>query len=74
MNNNIIVGSEVLTAVVMKINICWDVTPCSSMKINQRSGGMSASSSGSKNKPSKKPARSRQEATCWFLAWFILQC
>jgi hypothetical protein len=37
-----IVGFEVLTAVVMKGSIFWDITPCSPLK--------------SKNKPSKKPA------------------
>jgi hypothetical protein len=30
---------EVLTAVVMKSSIFWDVTPCSLLKVNQRFGG-----------------------------------
>jgi hypothetical protein len=30
---------EVLTAVVMKISIFWDITPCMALKINRRSGG-----------------------------------
>jgi hypothetical protein len=30
------VGFEVLTAVVMKSYIFWDITPCSPFKVNQR--------------------------------------
>jgi hypothetical protein len=30
---------EVLSAVVMKSNIFWDITPCSPLKINQCLGG-----------------------------------
>jgi hypothetical protein len=30
---------EVLTAVVMKSSICWDITPCSPLKVNRRFGG-----------------------------------
>jgi hypothetical protein len=30
---------EVLTAVVMKSSIFWDITPCSLSKVNRRSGG-----------------------------------
>jgi hypothetical protein len=33
------VGFEVLTVVVMKSVILWDVTPCSLSKFNQRFGG-----------------------------------
>jgi hypothetical protein len=33
------VGFEVLTAVVMKSTIFWDITPCISMKVNRRFGG-----------------------------------
>jgi hypothetical protein len=33
-----IVGFEVLTAVVMKISIFWDITPCSPLKVNRRFG------------------------------------
>jgi hypothetical protein len=33
------VGSEFLTAVVLKSTIFWDVTPCSPLKINRRFGG-----------------------------------
>jgi hypothetical protein len=32
------VGSEVLTAVVMKSIIFWDITPCSQLKVNRRFG------------------------------------
>jgi hypothetical protein len=34
-----VVRSEVLTAVVIRNSICWDVTPCSPLKVNQRFGG-----------------------------------
>jgi hypothetical protein len=33
------VGFEVLTAVVMKIPVFWDITPYSSLKVNQLFGG-----------------------------------
>jgi dolichol kinase len=33
------VGFEVLTAVVMKSAIFWDITPCSPLKVNRRFGG-----------------------------------
>jgi hypothetical protein len=32
-------GFEVLTAVVMKTTLFWDITPCSSFKFNRRFGG-----------------------------------
>jgi hypothetical protein len=32
-----VVGFEVLTAVVMKSSIFWDITPCSLLKINLKS-------------------------------------
>jgi hypothetical protein len=47
---------EVLTAVVMNSTIVWDVTPCSPMNVNRGYGRTSPPSSGSKNKPRKKPA------------------
>jgi hypothetical protein len=37
--NNRNVGSEVLTAVVMKSTIFWDLTACSPLKVNRRLGG-----------------------------------
>jgi hypothetical protein len=36
---NISVGFEILTAVVMKSTIFWDITPCSLLQVNRRSGG-----------------------------------
>jgi hypothetical protein len=37
-NRYVYVGFEVLTAVVMKRTIFWDITPCSPLKVNQRLG------------------------------------
>jgi hypothetical protein len=53
---NISIGFQVPTAVVMKSTIIWDITPRSPLKVNWRLGETSPLSSGSKNKPSKKPA------------------
>jgi hypothetical protein len=39
----------------LKTTILWDITPCIPLKVNPRFGGTSPSSSGSKNKPRKKP-------------------
>jgi hypothetical protein len=36
---NAFAGLEVLTEVVMKSTIFWDITPCSPLKVNQRFGG-----------------------------------
>jgi hypothetical protein len=33
------VGFEVITAVVMKSSIFWDITPCNSLEIKRRFGG-----------------------------------
>jgi hypothetical protein len=33
------IGFEVLTAVVMKSAIFWDITPCTPLSINRRFGG-----------------------------------
>jgi hypothetical protein len=35
---NLLVGFEVLTAVVMKSSIFWDITPCSTLNVNRRFG------------------------------------
>jgi hypothetical protein len=55
-DNKFIVGFEVLTAVVMKSTIFWDIMPCSPLKVNRHFGEHIAPFSGSNNKPSKKPA------------------
>jgi hypothetical protein len=39
MIKNNLVGFEVLTGVVMKSAIFWDITPCSPLKVDQRFGG-----------------------------------
>jgi hypothetical protein len=35
------VGFEVLTVVVMKNSVIWDITPCSPLKVNRRFRGTS---------------------------------
>jgi hypothetical protein len=44
--------------VVMKSTIFWDIMMCSPLKVNRRFRGTSPPSSGSKNKPIKKPGSS----------------
>jgi hypothetical protein len=46
-----------LVGLVLKSTIFWDIMPCSPLKVIRRFGGTSPPSSGSKNKPSKKPVK-----------------
>jgi hypothetical protein len=34
-----LLGFEVLTSVVMRSSIFWDITPCGPLKVNRRFGG-----------------------------------
>jgi hypothetical protein len=62
-NNKIIdVGIEVLTAVVMKSTIFWDITPCSPLKVNRRFGGKYRL-----NLQSRRISRPRHQATSFTL-------
>jgi hypothetical protein len=57
------VGFEVFTAVVMKGIIFWDMTPCSPLSVNRRFGGTyRLHLQGQRNKFRKKPA-SKQVAS-----------
>jgi hypothetical protein len=38
-NKSVFVEFNVLTAVVMKSTVFWDMTPCSPLKVNRRFGG-----------------------------------
>jgi hypothetical protein len=50
----------------MKSTVSWDITPCSPLNVNRRFGGTYRSrSSGSKNKPSNKPAWKQVASRAW---------
>jgi hypothetical protein len=68
---NFIVGFEILTAVVMKSTIFWDITPCSPLSVNRRFGGTyRLHLQGRKN---ISPARNQHESKCHLLTrWFLL--
>jgi hypothetical protein len=52
-----LVGFQVLTAVVMKCTVFWNITSCSPLSVNRRFGGTyRLHLQGQKNKLSKKPA------------------
>jgi hypothetical protein len=52
----LVVGFEVLTAVVMKIIIFWDITPCRPLSVNLLFGGTyRLHLQGRRNNFSKKP-------------------
>jgi hypothetical protein len=60
------VGFEVFTAVVMKIIIFWDMTPCSLLRFNRRFGGTyRLHLQGRRNKFSN--------ACCLLACWFLLK-
>jgi hypothetical protein len=61
------VGFKVLTVVVMKSTILWDITPCSLLSVNRRFRGIyRLHLQGRKNKLSKKSAVVKQilSASC----------
>jgi hypothetical protein len=47
-------GFEVLTEVVMKNSIFWNITPCSLLKVNRNFGGTCPSNFRVKNKTNNK--------------------
>jgi hypothetical protein len=62
---NFFVGFEVLTAVVMKSAIFWDITPCTPLSVNRCfEGTYHLHLQGWENWFSKKPAW-KQVASCW---------
>jgi hypothetical protein len=52
----LLVGFEVLTVVVMKSTVFWDIMPCNPVKVKQHFGGTKTPPSSGLNKPSKMPA------------------
>jgi hypothetical protein len=56
------VGFEVLTEVVMKSSIIWDITPCNPLEVNGRFGGTCA-----------ELQICLLPASCWFLSWLLLR-
>jgi hypothetical protein len=61
--------------VATKSSVFWDITPCSPFTVCRLFGGVCCLhlQSWRKSKPSKQPVWSRQQASCWLLAWLILQ-
>jgi hypothetical protein len=62
------VGFDVLTAVLMKNTVFWDIMPCSPLKINGRFGGIYHLHLQGSNKPNKIPASKQvaiRLATCF---------
>jgi hypothetical protein len=69
------VGFEVLTVVVMKGTIFWDIMLCSALKVNRRFGGTYCLDL--QGRRISRARNQKQSSTChllshWFLAWLIL--
>jgi hypothetical protein len=56
------VGFEVLTAVVMKSTVFWDITPCSPLSVDRRFGETSPPSSASNIKRTRNQGEGRWQA------------
>jgi hypothetical protein len=70
-----LLGFEVLTAVVMKSTIFWDITPCSLLIVNQHfRGTFRLHLQGRKNKLSNKPAWKQNAAFCLLPAFMLVYC
>jgi hypothetical protein len=71
------IGFEVLTAVVMKSSVFWDITPCSSLKVNRCFGGTCRLHLQdriiSQERDNNKASRKKISASCWSLARLILR-
>jgi hypothetical protein len=66
------VGSEVLTAVIMKVTVLWSVKPCSSEGARRFGRTYHPQTSGSKNKRNNNSAEASDKLCCLF-AWQFLQ-
>jgi hypothetical protein len=67
------VGFEVLTAVVMKSSVFWDITPCSPSKANQCSEEHVASIFRVEEYVEQETGRACHLMSHWFLVWLILR-
>jgi hypothetical protein len=63
------VGFEVLTAVVMKSTIFWNITPCSPLSVNRRFGGTYRLHL--QDRKSKLSKNACHLLSCWYLAQLI---
>jgi hypothetical protein len=72
--NNFFLRFEVLTAIVMKSSIFWDITPCSPLKVNRSFRGKCRFHFQNRSQArNERERRWKIELLCWFLAWFILR-
>jgi hypothetical protein len=72
-------GSEVLTVVVVKSSIFWDITPCSALKVNRRFGGICCPHfRGAKISRARNQHENSNSSAChllsdWYLAALVLR-
>jgi hypothetical protein len=62
---------EVLTAVVMKSSVFWDITPCNPLSVNRRFGGTYRLHL--QGRRISQASSACHLLSSWFLAWLILR-
>jgi hypothetical protein len=71
-----IAGFEVLTAVVMKSTVIWDIMPCSPLKVNRRFGGtyrLYLQGGRISQAGNQRESSACHLLSCWFLPQLILR-